>query len=77
MALGYATSPRGACHLPATYYIFELRGVINPSEIQGKAESYIGYEDRLTIMDTMILCRFFRDMVGWPELIKLIRATTG
>ncbi|MCX6008845.1 MAG: aldehyde ferredoxin oxidoreductase family protein [Chloroflexi bacterium] len=77
MALGYGTSPRGACHLPATYYIFELRGVVNPSEIQGKAESYIGYEDRLTIMDTMILCRFFRDMIGWPESIKLIKATTG
>lgn len=77
MALGYATSPRGACHLPATYYIFELRGVVDPSAIQGKAESYISYEDRLTIMDTMILCRFFRDMIGWPELISLIKATTG
>ena len=77
MALGYATSPRGACHLSATYYIFELRGVVDPSAIQGKAESYIGYEDRLTIMDTMILCRFFRDLIGWPELISLIKATTG
>ncbi len=77
MSLGYSTSPRGACHLPATFYIFELRGVVEPSAIQGKAESYIGYEDRLTIMDTMILCRFFRDLIGWPELIKLISATTG
>lgn len=77
MALGYATSPRGACHLPATFYIFELRGVVEPSAIEGKAKSYIEYEDRLTIMDTMITCRFFRDMLGWPELITLIRATTG
>lgn len=77
MTLGYATSPRGACHLPATYYIFELRGVVDPSAIQGKAESYISYEDRLTIMDTMILCRFFRDLIGWPELISLIKATAG
>jgi len=77
MALGYATSPRGACHLPATYYIFELRGVVDPSAVKGKAESYISYEDRLTIMDTMILCRFFRDLIGWPELINLIKATAG
>lgn len=77
MALGYATSPRGACHLPATFYIFELRGVIEPSQVEGKAELFIRYEDRLTIMDTMILCRFFRDLTGWKELIKLIRATTG
>ncbi len=77
MALSYATSPRGACHLPATFYIFELRRVIEPSQIEGKAELYIKYEDRLTIMDTMILCRFFRDLIGWKELIQLIRATTG
>lgn len=77
MALGYATSPRGACHLPATFYIFELRGVFDPSAVKGKAESYIGWEDRLTIMDTMIICRFYRDMVGWQELITLINATTG
>jgi len=77
MALGYATSPRGACHLPATFYIYELRGVVDPSAIRGKAESYIEREDRLTIMDTMIICRFFRDMIDWPELITLIKATTG
>lgn len=76
MALGYATSPRGACHLPATFYIFELRGVFDPSAVRGKAKSYIGWENRLTIMDTMILCRFYRDMVGWPELITLMKATT-
>ena len=28
-------------------------------------------------MDTMILCRFSRDLMGWKELIKLIKATTG
>lgn len=77
MALGYATSPRGACHLPATFYIFELRGVFDPSAVKGKAESYIDWEDRLTIMDTMILCRFYRDMVGWQELLTLAKATMG
>lgn len=77
MALGYATSPRGACHLPATFYIFELRHTVEPSQVEGKAELFINYEDRLTIMDTLILCRFSRDLMGWEELIKLVRATTG
>jgi len=77
MALGYATSPRGACHLPTTFYIVELRGIMEPSKVEGKAELFTQYEDRLTIMDTMILCRFFRDMIGWQELIRLIKATTG
>jgi len=77
MALGYAVSPRGACHLPATFYIFELRGVVEPSRVEGKAALFIKYEDRLTIMDTMISCRFFRDLIGWEELIKAVQATTG
>jgi aldehyde:ferredoxin oxidoreductase len=77
MSLGYATSPRGACHLPATFYIFEMRGIYNPAEVKGKAEAYIGWEDRLTIMDTLIMCRFFRDLVGWQEYISILKAAAG
>lgn len=77
MALGYAVSPRGACHLPATFYIYELRGVMKPSETKGKAELFINHEDRLTIMDTLIQCRFLRDMLDWDRLATIIKATTG
>lgn len=77
MGLQYATSPRGACHLTATFYKPELSGVIAPEVIEGKAELLIEYEDRMTIFDTLILCRFFRDLVGWEDLITLIKATTG
>ncbi len=77
MGLQYATSPRGACHLTATFYKPELSGVIDPGTIEGKAELLIEYEDRMTIFDTLILCRFFRDLVGWDDLITLIEATTG
>lgn len=77
MGLQYATSPRGACHLTATFYKPELSGIIAPETIEGKAKLLIEYEDRMTIFDTLILCRFFRDLVEWEDLITLIEATTG
>lgn len=31
----------------------------------------------MTIFDTLILCRFFRDLVQWDDIITIIEATTG
>lgn len=77
MGLAYATSDRGACHLRATFYKPELSGMIEPDAIEGKAKLFIDFEDRLTLFDTLIFCRFFRDLVGWGELATVIKALTG
>jgi aldehyde:ferredoxin oxidoreductase len=77
MGLTYATSDRGACHLRTTFYKPELAGFIPADTTEGKAEMLIDYEDRLTIFDTLILCRFFRDLYTWEELEKVIHLTTG
>jgi aldehyde:ferredoxin oxidoreductase len=77
MGLAYATSDRGACHLRTTFYKPELSGLIPPSQIEGKAALLIDYEDRLTLFDTLILCRFYRDLYDWPALGRLIQAATG
>ncbi len=77
MGLTYAVAARGACHLRGTFYKAEQSGEIAPDQIEGKAELMIDYEDRSAILDTMILCRFFRDLVKWDELRELIAATMG
>ena len=77
MGLAYATSDRGACHLRATIYKAELSGMIAPDEIEGKAEIFIDFEDRHTLFDALILCRFFRDLYPWERISTLINATTG
>ncbi len=77
MGLGYATSDRGACHLRATFYKPELSGMIPPEQIEKKAELFVEFEDRLTIFDTLILCRFYRDFYLWENLEQVIRAITG
>ena len=77
MGLAYGTSPRGACHLRATFYKPELSGIIDPETIDGKAELFTEWEDRLTIFDTFILCRFYRDLYQWEELSEIIKGVTG
>jgi aldehyde:ferredoxin oxidoreductase len=77
MGLGYATSDRGACHLRATFYKPELSGMIPPEQIEDKAELFVEFEDRLTIFDTLILCRFYRDFYLWQNLEQMIHAVTG
>ena len=77
MGLAYAISDRGACHLRATVYKAELGGKIAPDQIEGKAEVLIDFEDRHTLFDSLILCRFFRDLYPWEAISLLINATTG
>ena len=77
MGLAYATSDRGACHLRTTFYKPELAGMIDPNQIQGKAELFIDFEDRLTLFDTLVLCRFYRDLYPWEALSQMIGSLTG
>jgi aldehyde:ferredoxin oxidoreductase len=76
MGLAYAVSDRGACHLRSTFYKAELSGQIDPEVISDKAAFFLEYEDRCTVFDTLILCRFYRDFY-WDELGRIIDLTTG
>ena len=77
VGLGYATSDRGACHLRATFYKPELTGMIDPDAIEGKAAMFVDFEDRLTLFDTLILCRFYRDLYPWETLGEIVHSVTG
>ena len=77
MGLTFATSPRGACHLRTTFYKPELAGMIPPEQVEGKAKLLVEFEDRLNLFDTLVLCRFYRDLYPWETLRQTIRLTTG
>jgi aldehyde:ferredoxin oxidoreductase len=77
MGLAYGTSDRGACHLRTTFYKPELANMIDPDQTAGKAEMLAEWEDRLTIFDSLILCRFYRDLYQWEELATVIKGITG
>jgi len=75
MGLAYATSDRGACHLRATFYKSELSGQIDPNQVKGKAKLFVDYEDKMTLFDALILCRFYRDLITWKDLQEMIKST--
>ncbi len=77
MGLAYATSDRGACHMRSSFYQAELSGKIAPDAVEGKAEMFVEYEDFLTLFDTLILCRFYKDLFSWEDLSNIIRGATG
>ncbi len=77
MGLAYGVSDRGACHLRATFYKPELAGLVDPNRIEGKAAVFTEWEDRLTLLDTLIVCRFYRDLYQWEQLAAIIAAATG
>ena len=77
MGLAYAVCERGACHLRSTFYKAELAGLIAPDTLEGKAALFTDFEDRCTLFDSFILCRFFRDIYPWEELSKILFFATG
>ena len=77
MGLGFMTAARGACHLRATFYKPELAGMIEPQSTEGKVAMFVDWEDRLCIMDTLVYCRFYRDLVQWPYITQVVNAAIG
>lgn len=88
VALAYAVSCRGACHLRHMAYRPNLTGqkpfekeAINRLSYQGQAEMVKELEDFHTIVDCMVLCKFVcLPTIGpilWDELTKLYTIITG
>jgi aldehyde:ferredoxin oxidoreductase len=77
MGLAYATSDRGGCHIRSTFFRAEVSGMIPADQIEGKAEMFLDFEDRLILHDALIMCRFYRDLYQWDELAQMVEMTTG
>jgi aldehyde:ferredoxin oxidoreductase len=78
MGLANAVSDRGACHLRSTFYKAELAGMMPMDQMEGKAKLFLEFEDRFNIHDSLILCRFYRDIYwDWNYLSTMVEVTTG
>jgi len=81
MAMVFATSPRGACHLRGTVYVPELfQGIIDRKKLRGKTPVVVEYQDTATIFDAMIICKFGgRNAFGnnIANMIPLLKASIG
>ncbi len=88
VALAYAISCRGACHLRHMAYRPNLtgnhpfrEGKIDRLSYEGQAEMVKEQEDFYTLVDCMVLCKFVcLPTIGpilWDELVKLYSIITG
>jgi aldehyde:ferredoxin oxidoreductase len=71
MALSYALSVRGACHLRTTFYKPELGGMLKDMDDDTYVETYIDWENRMLLIDSLSMCRFYRDFLGWDVLTSI------
>ena len=76
MTLGYAVSGRGACHLRSSFYMSEIRGEASEDLIE-KTGEFFQFENRNTLEDTLIICRFYQQFIGWDGMQQIIEGTTG
>ncbi|RLI07977.1 aldehyde:ferredoxin oxidoreductase, partial [Candidatus Bathyarchaeota archaeon] len=89
MALAYAVSARGACHLRHVAYRPNLTGQhpfkpgveVDRLSYEGQAEMVVELEDFYALVDSMVICRFLcLPTIGpilWEELRAIYSATTG
>jgi len=81
MALGYAVSPRGACHMRSCAYRPNLTGAVDRLSPEGQAALVKDLEDMYCVVDSLVLCRFLcLPVIGpilWEELAKLYKIVTG
>ena len=75
MALAYATSDRGACHLRAWPADSEAFGDLDPFTIEGKAALVIDGQNSNSVKWCFIFCDFYP--VGYPTMARLHNLATG
>ncbi|MEM3640342.1 MAG: aldehyde ferredoxin oxidoreductase family protein, partial [Candidatus Bathyarchaeia archaeon] len=75
MALAYATSDRGACHMRAWPVAYDALGNLNPFTHEGKAKLCIDDQNLNSIKWSLIFCDFYP--IGYPTMAKFYSLATG
>ncbi|MEF8812815.1 MAG: aldehyde ferredoxin oxidoreductase family protein [Halovenus sp.] len=80
MAIGYATSNRGACHLRGYTPAAEILGIpeqVDPHEAEGKGELCAVFQDLHAISDSFDICKFNAFAEGIEEYVLQYNGMTG
>lgn len=75
MALAYATSDRGACHLRAWPVATDAYGSADPWSTEGKAATCVEDQTRTSVKWSFIFCDFYG--VNFPNMAKYYSVATG
>ncbi|MCB4203339.1 aldehyde ferredoxin oxidoreductase family protein [Deferribacterales bacterium Es71-Z0220] len=80
MALNYATTNRGACHVRGYMVSPEILGLpekLDPQETKGKAEWTKTFQDFTAVVDSTGICLFTTFALGVPEFKDFLNAACG
>ena len=80
MAIGYATSNRGACHLRGYTPAAEILGIpekVDPHAWEGKGELCVAFQDLHAISDSFDICKFNAFAEGIEEYVLQYNGMTG
>jgi aldehyde:ferredoxin oxidoreductase len=80
MAIGYATSNRGACHLRGYTPSAEILGFpekTDPADPEGKGELQIAFQNMHAISDSFDICKFNAFAEGIEEYVLQYNGMTG
>ncbi|MCX6559168.1 MAG: aldehyde ferredoxin oxidoreductase family protein [Candidatus Aminicenantes bacterium] len=80
MALSYATSNRGGCHMRAYMIAPEILGhpvFLDRFSTAGKAELVALFQDISAMVDSTVLCRFLQFALGISTFTEMLRTVTG
>ncbi len=75
MALAYATSDRGGCHMRAWPVAYDAFGDLDPLTHEGKAKLCIGDQNFNSIKWSLIFCDFYA--IGYPTMVRFYSLATG
>jgi aldehyde:ferredoxin oxidoreductase len=80
MALSYATSNRGGCHMRAYLIAPEILGhpvFLDRFSTAGKAELVALFQDISAVVDSAVLCRFLQFALGISTFAEMLSTVTG
>jgi aldehyde:ferredoxin oxidoreductase len=78
MGLAYAVSQRGATHLQSLFYLDEIKKEPKKGgNTQERVRALVEAEDRMTLFDMLLICKFYGSYLRWNDIIDLIEAVTG
>ena len=80
MALAYATSNRGGCHMRAYMIMPEILGhpvFLDRFSTAGKPEIVALFQDISAVVDSTVLCRFLQFAMGISTFTEMLRVVTG
>ncbi|MCK5551830.1 MAG: aldehyde ferredoxin oxidoreductase family protein [Deltaproteobacteria bacterium] len=78
MGLAYAISQRGATHLQSLFYLDEIKKEPKTGgDARERVRALVEAEDRMTLFDMLLICKFYGSYLRWTDIIDLIEAVTG